>query len=116
MATAIDDVVRRLGMLDGELDGVAPDLRKLATGLDALRALEINGRIESARIQNVGGLEALFADIAGRAERAGAQVDELRTLAAEGSSHGLPAARERLRPHIERLHAVGASAGARQAA
>jgi PAS domain S-box-containing protein len=107
MATAIDDVVRRLAILDHELDTLAPDLRRLGKGLDALRALEINGRIEAARIQNVGGLDALFADIAGRVERACSQVGELQALAAQGASHGLPAARERLRPHLARLHAVG---------
>lgn len=40
----------------------------------------------------------------------------LQLLAAEGASHGLPAARERLRPHIARLHAVGATTGALKAA
>lgn len=117
MATAIEDVVSRLEVLDHELEALAPDLRRLETGLDALRALEINGRIEAARIQNVGGLDALFADIAGRVERACAQVGELQTLAAEGSSHGLQAARERLGPHLARLHGVGtATAAARKAA
>ncbi len=116
MATSIEDVVRRLEVLDHELDLLGPDLRRLGKGLDALRALEINGRIEAARIQNVGGLDALFADIAGRVERACSQVGELQTLAAEGSSHGLPAARARLGPHLERLHAVGADAGVREAA
>ena len=116
MATSIEDVVRRLEVLDHELDLLGPDLRRLGKGLDALRALEINGRIEAARIQNVGGLDALFADIAGRVERACSQVGGLQTLAAEGSSHGLPAARARLGPHLERLHAVGADAGVREAA
>jgi aerotaxis receptor len=106
LATAIDGVMQRLHTLDTELEELGPHLGRLATGLDALRALEINGRIEAARIGHVGGLDALFADIAGRVGSACTQVEELQALALAGSSHGLPAARTRLRPHLARLHAA----------
>jgi aerotaxis receptor len=115
MATAIEDVVQRLAVLESELDGLGPYLTRLGKGLDALRALEINGRIEAARIGHVGGLHSLFADIAGRVERACTQVSELQTLAAAGGEHGLQAARERLRPHLARLHAAGVENAARAA-
>ncbi len=106
MATAIDDVVQRLMVLDSELGRLGPDLERLDKGLEALHALEINGRIEAARIGHVGGLDALFADIAGRVDRATVEVSELQSLAADGRSHGVSEARERLRPHLERLHGV----------
>ena len=108
LATAIDGVVQRLVVLDTELAGLGPDLSRLSSGLDTLRSLEINGRIEAARIGHVGGLDSLFADIAGRVGSACEQVAELVALAAAGSSHGLPAARERLRPHLARLHTASA--------
>jgi hypothetical protein len=70
--------------LDGSLNGLAARLRglgqqvaSLKADLKIMRALELQGRIETARVTQAGAVEALFRTMAGQIETASREMDDL---------------------------------------
>lgn len=59
------------------LQGMGTEIARLRRGLQTMRALALNGRIEAARVENDGPFTQLFLTIGGRVDAAGAELDEL---------------------------------------
>lgn len=63
------------------LQSMGSDIARLRRGLQTMRALALNGRIEAARVENDGPFTQLFLTIGGRVDIAGAELDELANAA-----------------------------------
>lgn len=64
------------------LDQLSSNVSHLRRGLQTMRALALNGRIEAARVESDGPFTQLFLTIAQRVDAAGAELDELAAAAA----------------------------------
>ena len=95
--------------LDDRLAAIAGGAGSLDTELRFLRALQINGRVEAAHLDDAGAVESLFAQIRARLEDAAVETDEFTGLATGGASRG--SAAHELRGRLDELAGVAERVG-----
>ncbi|HYF28048.1 MAG TPA: PAS domain-containing protein [Baekduia sp.] len=115
LATCLDEGFARLlqarTALDERVGTLSGNVRRVEGDLGVLRALEINGRVEAARLGDTASVEALFHTIAeqvGAARRDMAGFAEVSTLAAERDARAERRAQEQVRALARHAQAVAA--------
>lgn len=93
-----------LNSLNTQLRGVANTEVLLAEELKVMAALEINGRIEAARVANAAETVQLFREIQSQVAAARAQLDDLATITATGCAAASRTAAKNLDREVERIH------------
>ena len=77
LADGIDHLDGALNGLNMHLSGLGAQVAGLKADLKIMRALELQGRIEMARVNEAGGVESLFRTMAGQIETASHEMDDL---------------------------------------
>jgi hypothetical protein len=106
LETGFERVSTSLTSLDTRLRSIQDRARRLADGLETLRALEVNGRIEAARASDTGAVEALFRTIGEQIRTARAEVADFGAVgrvARDGRLHGAQRMQARVHELRERV-------------
>jgi hypothetical protein len=113
LARCLDDTLGALlgsvGELDHALGSLIGYVGTVSGHLDAMRALEVNGRIEAARAQRAEGVVAMFAEIGGQIESSRAELAEFAAAAADGRRGAGGRVVDDVRAHLDELHQFAGS-------
>jgi len=82
MNTEGETLTALLRQFSRSLQQMRGNVERLRRGLQTMRALALNGRIEAARVENDGAFTQLFATVGSRVDAAGAELNDLATAAA----------------------------------
>ena len=94
---------RALDELDQHLGRVGRSVGRLADDIKVMRALEVNGRIEAARIAGADAIVFLFNDIRAQIKTARQELETFADVAARGRETASRNATGRLRDDIRRI-------------
>ncbi|MCU0308505.1 MAG: PAS domain-containing protein [Thermoleophilia bacterium] len=93
-------VTDSLSGIDARLTRIAAQVQHLSRGLEVLGILQVNGRIEAARLGDAGAFEVLFGQVRDQLERARTEMADFAAVAAAAGRRGSAAEEAGLRRNL----------------
>ena len=112
LGTGVDDTAAHLAALDARLRTIDSLVSELLSALRALSFTEINGRIESTRVEGAAAFEALFTQVQSQIATASSELTDLARAATNAGGRRSVVDPDELRSQGERLAAAARHVGA----